>query len=116
MSVTCGSHWLPESHRLGLVLLLIAGQLWPVSQLLQASVPWWVEEGDVFSSQCILKTSVVEEGMQQWSFTKEQGWHGYHRIESHGVNGLSCMHMRLSKHFACRRFNKMSGNRPLDGM
>lgn len=44
-SVTCGSRWLPESHRLGLILLLIAGQPWPVSQPLQASVPLWVEEG-----------------------------------------------------------------------
>jgi hypothetical protein len=29
--LACGSRWLPESHSLGLVLLLIAGQPWPVS-------------------------------------------------------------------------------------
>lgn len=43
--MTCGSRWLPESHRLGLVLLIIAGQPWPMSQPLQVSIPWCVEEG-----------------------------------------------------------------------
>lgn len=32
-------------------------------------------------------------------------------VESLGVNGLSCVHARLCEHFACRRFNKMPGDR-----
>lgn len=32
-------------------------------------------------------------------------------VESLGMNGLSCMHARLCKHLARRRFNKMPGDR-----
>lgn len=60
--MTCGSCWLPESHRLGLVLLSLLGnrgQCHSPSKL-QSHGVW--KRVVVFSSQGILKTSVVGEG------------------------------------------------------